>query len=82
MAYERKNPISDSDKTRLEQIGHRVIELRESTGLTVEFFCGKNMIPRISYSALEKGKNFHMSTLLRVLEVHKITIEDFFKGIQ
>ena len=82
MAYERKNPITDSDKIRLQQIGKRIIELRKRTGLTVEFFCGKNLIPRISYSALERGTNFHMTTLLKVLHVHDISLEEFFKGIQ
>jgi hypothetical protein len=70
MAYERKNPISDDHKKILNKIGEKVHDLRKAKGLSIERFCYKNQIPRISYSNLESGKNFHMSTLLNVLDAH------------
>ena len=81
MEYQRKKAILDSDKVRLQLIGQRVLELREATGLTVESFCMKNRIPRISYTALQNGSNFHMTTLLKVLDAHKIRLDEFFMGI-
>jgi hypothetical protein len=30
---------------------------------------------------MEKGTNFTIRTLLRILDAHKITLEEFFKGI-
>jgi transcriptional regulator with XRE-family HTH domain len=83
MAYERKNPISDNDQKVLTAIGNKILELRKSTGLSLERFCSKNDIPRISYSNLEAGKNFHMTTLLKVLSVYKDikSLSDFFRDL-
>jgi len=83
MVYERKTPISKEDQAILKAIGHKILELRKSTGLSIERFCAKNDIPRISYSNLEAGKNFHMTTLLKVLDAHPQvkSLEHFFKGL-
>jgi transcriptional regulator with XRE-family HTH domain len=83
MAYERKNPISDNDQKVLTAIGNKILELRKATGLSLERFCSKNDIPRISYSNLEAGKNFHMTTLLKVLAVYKDikSLSDFFRDL-
>jgi len=83
MAYKRKTPISNEDQKILTAIGQKILELRKSTGYSIERFCAKNDIPRISYSNLEAGRNFHMTTLLNVLRAH-IEIKnlyEFFKGI-
>jgi len=83
MVYKRKNPISDDHLAILAAIGRKILELRKSTGLSLERFCAKNDIPRISYSHLEAGKNFHMTTLLKVLDAHPHikSLSDFFNGI-
>ena len=83
MAYTRKNPIPDQQQKILDAIGKKIIELRRSTELSLERFCAKNDIPRISYSNLESGKNFHMTTLLTVLDAHPNvkSLENFFKGL-
>ena len=83
MAYQRINPISDDDQKILTAIGNKIFELRKSTGLSLERFCSKNDIPRISYSNLEAGKNFHMTTLLKVLSVYKNikSLNDFFSNL-
>lgn len=83
MAYERKNPISDNDQRVLTAIGNKIYELRKGTGLSLERFCSKNDIPRISYSNLEAGKNFHMTTLLKVIAVYKDinSLSNFFSNL-
>lgn len=83
MVYDRKNPISDEHQVILDAIGKKILYLRKSTGLSIERFCSKNDIPRISYTNLEGGRNFHMTTLLKVLSVHHkiITLKDFFTCI-
>ena len=83
MAYERKTPISKEDQEILSAIGQKILELRKSTGLSIERFCAKNEIPRISYTNLESGRNFHMTTLLKVISTHPEikNLHDFFKGI-
>ena len=83
MAYQRINPISDDDQKILTAIGNKIFELRKSTGLSLERFCSKHDIPRISYSNLEAGKNFHMTTLLKVLAAYKDikSLNDFFGNL-
>ena len=83
MTYERKTPISKEDQEILTAIGQKIHELRKSTGLSIERFCAKNDIPRISYTNLESGRNFHMTTLLKVLDVHPEikSLGDFFNNI-
>lgn len=83
MAYERKNPIPDRHQEILNDIGKKILELRKATNLSLERFCAKNDIPRISYSNLESGKNFHMTTLLKVLDAHQQvkSLEHFFQGL-
>ncbi|MBN1183366.1 MAG: helix-turn-helix transcriptional regulator [Bacteroidales bacterium] len=83
MAYERKNPIPDHHQKILNAIGKKILELRNTTNLSLERFCVKNDIPRISYSNLEAGKNFHMTTLLKVLDAYseKTSLEGFFKNL-
>jgi transcriptional regulator with XRE-family HTH domain len=83
MSYERKNPIPDKHQEILNNIGRKIIALRIATNLSQERFCAKNDIPRISYANLEAGKNFHMTTLLKVLDAHpKVkSLENFFMGL-
>ncbi len=83
MAYQRINPISVQDQKVLTAIGKKIYKLREATGLSLERFCSKNDIPRISYSNLEAGKNFHMTTLLKVIAAYKDikSLNDFFRDL-
>lgn len=83
MGYERKNPISPEQQEILNAIGKKVYGLRKLTGMSIERYCVKNDLPRISYTNLESGKNFHMTTLLNVLEAHPEvkSLESFFSGL-
>lgn len=83
MQYERKNPISAEHQAILIAIGEKVQSLRAATGLSIERYCVKNDLARISYSNLQSGKNFHMTTLLKVLDAHPEinSLGDFFMGI-
>lgn len=83
MTYKRKTPISKEDQKMLTAIGQKILELRKSKNLSIERFCAKNQIPRISYTNLESGRNFHMTTLLKVISAHPEikNLHDFFKGI-
>lgn len=78
MVYERKKAIPENHQKILDRVGKKILQLRKSTGLSIERFCFKNDLPRISYSNLESGKNFQLTTLLNVLDAHKIKVQDFF----
>ena len=69
---------------RIERIGARVKELRIKKGFTsYENFAFEYEIPRVQYGRLEKGSaNFKIATLMRICDIHKISLEDFFKGIK
>ena len=83
MVYERINPISERDQEVLAAIGKKILDLRNNTGLSIERFCVKNDIPRISYSNLEAGRNFHFTTLLKVLGAYPEvrSLSQFFSGL-
>lgn len=76
--------ISSKHINRIERIGERVKELRIKKGFTsYETFAFEHDLPRVQYGRLERGAaNFKMASLLRVLDIHKITLEDFFKGLK
>ena len=68
---------------RILQIAARIKELRIEKGYTShEFFAWENKIPRVQYWRMEKGTNFTIKTLLRVLDAHNITLKEFFDGLE
>jgi transcriptional regulator with XRE-family HTH domain len=68
---------------RLIKIGERLRELRKKAGYkSYENFAFDNEINRVQYGRMEKGTNMTLVSLLRVLDIHKITFEEFFRGIK
>ncbi len=68
---------------RILQIAKRIKKLRIEAGYgSYEFFAWENKIPRVQYFRMEKGTNFTITSLLRILDAHNITLEDFFKDIE
>ena len=73
----------DENKSRAEAIGNRVKELRKKSGYnSYETFAVDNNMSRRNYWRIEKGKNFTIETLLKITKIHKITLEEFFKGLE
>lgn len=67
---------------RIAKIGEKLRALRTNAGYTAyENFALDNEIPRVQYGRMEKGVNFRIATLMRVLDVHKITLGEFFEGL-
>ncbi|MCO6359173.1 helix-turn-helix domain-containing protein [Roseivirga pacifica] len=78
---EEMEPIDDT----LKAIGNRLKELREAGGFDGGYVAFAihhvDMQPK-QYWKLETGStNFTIKTLLRVLAVHKLSLEEFFKGL-
>ena len=68
---------------RIIEIGNRLKELRLEKGYSsYETFAWDNEIPRIQYWRMEKGTNFTISSLLRILDAHQISLEEFFEGFE
>jgi hypothetical protein len=77
-----KKPKKDLDK-RVVAISKKLKKMRLEKGFTsYENFAWDNELPRVQYWRMESGVNFRMETLLKVLDVHKISLEDFFKGMK
>lgn len=73
----------EENQDRLKAIGKRIKELRVKAGYSsLETFANDHDLGRRNYWRLESGGNFKMSTLLRIIEIHKISLETFFKGIK
>lgn len=68
---------------RIVQIARKIRKLRIEEGYgSYEFFAWEHKIPRIQYWRMEKGTNFTIASLLRVLDAHNITLQEFFKDIE
>ena len=68
---------------RIYKIADRVRQLRKSKGyVSHDDFAWNNKIPRIQYWRMEKGTNFTIKNLLRILDAYDMTLEDFFSEIK
>jgi transcriptional regulator with XRE-family HTH domain len=69
-----------SNQILLKEIGVKLAELRKQKGFSShESFALEYDLPRVQYWRLEKGKaNFTIKTLVKILTIHNIDVEDFF----
>ncbi|MEM1260630.1 MAG: helix-turn-helix transcriptional regulator [Bacteroidota bacterium] len=64
-------------------VGNRIRELRIASGYSsLENFATDHGFSRKGYWEIENGGNFKLNTLIRIVEIHRITIVDFFRGIE
>jgi len=67
---------------RISNIANKIKELRIQKGYSShESFAWDNDLNRVQYWRIEKGTNITLKTLLSVLDIHKISLSDFFKDI-
>jgi len=67
-------------KNFLLNIGVALSSLREMKGYTtVKEFAKRYKLPEIQYWRIERGKaNLTLKSLERILDIHKISVQDFF----
>lgn len=71
-----------SDKQRMEAIASRFKELRIEAGYAShQKFAYDNDLQPKQVWRLESGYEFKISSLFRILKIHKITLEEFFSGL-
>jgi transcriptional regulator with XRE-family HTH domain len=70
----------EREENVLKDIGDRLVKLRIKKGYkSSESFAFKNNFSRMHYWRIEKGlTNITMKTLLKILDVHHISIKEFF----
>lgn len=79
---DRCHQPSEQEGKRIAQIGAHIRALRINSGYTsAEIFAYEHDLNRISYWRMEKGSNITMSSLFRILDIHQITLSEFFKEI-
>ncbi|WP_073414685.1 helix-turn-helix domain-containing protein [Flavobacterium defluvii] len=67
---------------KINQISKKLKEIRLSKGYTsYETFAFDNNLNRVQYWRIESGSNITLKTLIKVLEIHKISLEEFFKDL-
>lgn len=72
----------ENEKKILLEIGERLKKIRIKKGYTsYETFAIDNDLSRMQYWRIEKGlSNITIRSLMRILDIHKISVEDFFSN--
>ncbi len=74
--------MANSDE-RISIIAEHIKKLRIEKGyVSYEYFAWEHKIPRVQYWRMEKGNNFTIKSLLRVLDAHNLSLKDFFSEIE
>ena len=67
---------------RFVNIANRLKKLRIQKGYSShETFAWDHNLNRVQYWRIEKGNNITLKTLIAILDIHKISLSDFFKDI-
>jgi len=73
----------EEEDLRILKIANKIKELRLQKGYSShENFAWDNNISRVQYWRIEKGSNITMKTLLTILDIHNISLGDFFRDIE
>ena len=61
---------------QLKSIGRHLREIRKEKGYSsAEIFAYENSLNRVSYWRIENGQNFTMKMLLKILDIHGLSLE-------
>lgn len=67
---------------KIKEISQKVKDLRKQKGYTsYETFAFENEINRVQYWRIESGQNITLKTLIKVLNIHKVTLKEFFSDL-
>ena len=75
--------LVEKHEKALKKIGDRLKKLRIEHGHTsYENFAFEHDLPRMQYWRIENGKtNVTIKTLIKILDIYKIELKDFFSQI-
>lgn len=67
-------------KERIAAIGLGIKSLRVNRGYSsAEIFAYEHDLNRVSYWRMEKGSNITLKSLIRILDIHKVSLKEFFQ---
>jgi len=75
------NPPDDSAVLILKRIGAKVRELRKKQEKNYEEFARLNKINKVTLQRLESGQNFTMKSLVEILGILRVSLEEFFRDL-
>ena len=79
----KSQDIVKEEDVRILKIANKIKELRFQKGYSShENFAWDNNISRPQYWRIEKGSNITMKTLLSILDIHKISLSEFFRDME
>ncbi len=68
---------------RLIAVGKQIKQLRIKMGYSsAEIFAYEHNLNRVSYWRMEKGCNITMASLLKILDIHQVSLSDFFTKVE
>ena len=71
--------ITEEEDIRILKIANKIKELRLQKGYSShENFAWDNNINRVQYWRIEKGRNITIKTLISILDIHQISLSEFF----
>lgn len=74
--------LDKSIESKIKAISNKLKELRISKGYTsYETFAFDNELNRVQYWRIESGQNITLKTLIKVLQIHEKSLEEFFKDL-
>lgn len=80
--YNMEKNGKHSPEEQLKRVGEALKKLRISKGHSnYDYFAYEIGMSRSQYGEYEKGKNMNLLTLMRILDHHNITIDEFFKEV-
>jgi len=77
----KKKPITKENtiEKQILNLGAKIKQLRIAKGYTnAEFFAYDHRVNRSQYGQYERGQDIRFSSLLRILEIHGLTLKEFF----
>lgn len=78
---EIKKDIKTEESIYLKKIGERLKFFRKKAGYSnSEYFAYENNLSRPQYGKYEAGANIQLNTLIRILKLMNVTLEEFFTG--
>lgn len=75
-----KDKLSDNQRVQLAKVGDRLRALRVKKGYSnYETFAFEHGLNRANYGRYEAGNNLRLDTLIKILECHEMTLDEFFR---
>jgi hypothetical protein len=67
---------------RLKRIAQKLKQLRVAKGYSsYEAFAFDHELPRVGYGRHEQGSNLTLKSLLRLLDIHQMSLAEFFADL-